>query len=113
MDYHIQAAFYARGAKALFGIEPKFLFLAQETTAPYSCSFHGCAPSLMDIAEREVERAIQTWRACIGADKWPAYPLRINWAEASPWKQKEQEDRDISNPFGIAYDPAKLWEKPS
>ena len=41
LGYNLQAAFYIRGHRALFGTEPKFLFVAQETSAPYALKVHG------------------------------------------------------------------------
>lgn len=93
MGYHYQDEFYSRGVKAVFGRRPKFVFLAQETEAPYACSFHGCAPSLLAIAEQEVDYAIKTWGECLKTDTWPAHSNRIHWAEATIWQVTEVADR--------------------
>lgn len=107
MGYHYQAEFYTRGVEALVGRRPKFVFMAQEITAPFACSFHGCAPSLMGIAEQDVTYAMKMWRRCLEANDWPAHDQRIHWAEAMPWQVSEAEER-----AGIQYDPSKLWRKP-
>jgi hypothetical protein len=106
MGYHLQEDFYARGIKAIFGKRPKGVFMAQETREPYACSFHGCAPSVQDMAETENDHAIKTWAECLRTGRWPSHSNRIHWAEAKPWEMDEVEAR------GIPYDPAKLWEKP-
>lgn len=107
MGYHIQAAFYRRGMMAIEGADIPFVLVAQETEPPYAVSFHGCAPSLLAIAEAEVERAIDTWRECVRRNSWPAYTQRIHWAEAAAWQAAEHEERQIGN----AYDVSRLWEK--
>lgn len=107
MGYHIQAAFYRRGMIAIEGADMPFVLVAQETEAPYAVSFHGCAPSMLEIAEAEVERAIDTWRECMRRNNWPAFTQRIHWAEAAAWQQMQHEERQIGN----AYDVSKLWEK--
>lgn len=107
MAYHFQAAFYRRGVKAITGKAPTFALVAQETTAPYGVSFHGCAPSLMAIADDQVEMAISAWRACMKSGNWPAYPLAIHYAEAESWQMAEHEERLA----GIPYEISKLWSK--
>lgn len=110
MGYHYQDEFYSRGVEKVFGRRPKFIFLAQETTAPHACSFHGCAPSLKAIAEQDVGYAIRTWGGCLAANRWPAHAQRIHWAEAMPWQMNEHMEREDAR--GIPYEPAKLWSKP-
>lgn len=109
MGYHYQDEFYSRGVEAVFGKRPKFIFLAQETTAPYACSFHGCAPSLLAIASADVEYAVRTWGACLAANRWPAHSNQIHWTEATPWQLAEAEEERV----GIPYDVSKIWAKES
>lgn len=104
MGYHYQDEFYSRAVAALFGHRPKFVFLAQEDTAPHACSFHGCAPSLRAIAEQDVDYAVRTWKRCLALNDWPAHDQRIHWAEAMPWQMDATEERT-----GIPYDPAILY----
>ncbi len=108
MGYHIQDEFYSRGVKAVFGRRPKFIFMAQETTAPHACSFHGCAPSLLAIAEQDVDYAVRTWGECLKANRWPAHSNRIHWAEAMPWQMAEAEERAPGNTYDY---PAMGWNK--
>jgi hypothetical protein len=108
MAYHFQAAFYRRGMKALTGKAPEYTLIAQEVETPYGVSFHGCAPSLMAIADDQVEMAITIWRKCIRSNVWPGYSQRIHWAEAESWQLAEHEERQL---IGIPYDISRLWEK--
>lgn len=93
MGYEIQDAFYRRGVEATTGQRAKFIFLAQEGEPPYTCSFHGIAPSLAEIAESQVERAIRIWADCIKRNEWPGYSTMTHWAEASNWQMAEHEQR--------------------
>lgn len=104
MGYHLQDEFYSRGVERVLGRRPRFVFMAQETAAPYACSFHGCAPSLRAIARAEVEYAIGVWRDCVRTNRWPAHDQRIHWAEAAAWQITEVEER-----IGIPYDYEKLF----
>lgn len=91
MDYHLQEAFYRRGARAL-GIEaPRFTFLAQECEPPYQCSLHACDPALQEIADAEVERAIRLWRTCLGSNNWPGYGGRIHYAMPTAYQMADHE----------------------
>lgn len=109
MAYHFQDAWYRRGVKLLKGqdLDPDFIFMAQENTAPYQCSFHGIAPSLREIADQQVEQAIRIWGDCLKRNVWPGYSQRVHWAEAKSW----QIDEELERAEGIPYDPAKMWDK--
>lgn len=97
--YDIQAAFYIRGVHTFTsgGKPPTFVFLVQENYASYSCSLISLAPSMMDLAERKVQRAINTWASCITSGKWPAYSGQIAWAEAEAWQMRSEDERELRN----------------
>jgi hypothetical protein len=92
MGYHFQDAFYRRGIRALGYSDPAFVFLAQETEAPYQCAFYRCDPMLREIAELKVENAIDRWRACITANNWPGFERRVHHVEAPYWLRMEHEE---------------------
>lgn len=104
MGYHYQEEFYSRGVQHTLGQRPMFVFMAQETTAPYACSFHACAPSLQAMAKAEVDYAIRLWRDCLRSNRWPAHDQRIHYAEAAAWQLTEAEERT-----GIPYDYEALF----
>ncbi len=91
MGYGIQSVFYRRGVKAVEGIEPIFVIMAQETEPPYFCSFHGLDLQNEDMAVQKVEWAIKRWRECLSTGEWPAYPHRVCYAEPKPWEMAEWE----------------------
>lgn len=93
MGYDMQAAFYVRGMEALTGKTPAFVFLVQEITPPYACSFIGMPPAFMSLGLGKVEVAIDMWRQCMEAGKWPAYPSRIHWCEPPGWAASQWEER--------------------
>lgn len=93
MGYHFQDAFYRRVAR-LNGIpDQKFVFLAQSVEEPHECTLHGCDPAMQEIADAEVQRAINLWRECMTKKKWPSYPTRIHWVMPSSWMMQEHEMR--------------------
>lgn len=85
--YDIQAAFYLRGLRGLTGIDATFRFVVQETFAPYALSVIALTPEVLTLADRKVAHALAVWRACAGANHWPAYPTRTCWAELPGWEE--------------------------
>lgn len=93
MGYHIQEAFYRRVVRNLGATTPRFVFLAQSVDAPYECTLHGCDPALQEIADAEVERAIQLWRDCSQKKVWPSYGGRVHWALPPTYLMIQHEER--------------------
>jgi hypothetical protein len=85
MNYQLQNALYCRGAKAVFGIMPKFVFAFQEINPPYLCSFVGLTPAFIDLGESQVEMGIYKFRECLEKNEWPGYTNRVAWVEPPPW----------------------------
>lgn len=100
--FDVQAAFYVRGLKAVCGTDATFRFVVQETYKPYALSVIGLAPSALGLAERKVKAAIEAWRECLGANRWPGYPVRTCWADAPAWEEArwlEREYRSQAEPM--------------
>jgi hypothetical protein len=93
MGYHIQEAFYRRVVRNLGEIAPRFVFLAQSCEPPYECSLHGCDPALQEIADAEVQRAIDIWRDCSQKKVWPSHGGRIHWALPPTYLMNQHEER--------------------
>lgn len=93
MGYHIQDAFYRRQARNLGAIGPRFVFLVQSCNAPYECHLSGCDESLQEIADAEVERAIQLWRECMQKKSWPSYETRIHYTYPTNYQMQKHEER--------------------
>jgi hypothetical protein len=93
MGYHIQEAFYRRVVTNLGTVTPRFVFVAQSCEPPYECSLHGCDPALQEIADAEVQRAIDLWRQCMSTKNWPSHGGRIHWAIPPNYMMKEYEER--------------------
>lgn len=97
-QYRTQPAFYARGAKALRGrMPPPMRFIVVEMQAPYAVSVMASAPSLDEIAQADVERAVALWRTCLRDDAWPGYPLHTAHIEAPNWLFNAAADQAIRN----------------
>lgn len=86
LGYDMQAAFYLRGVRAIYGKDAVFRFVVCETRAPYGVSVVGLDPEALALADRRVERAIRLWRECLASGNWPSYPERTAYLSAPPWE---------------------------
>jgi len=92
--YDVQASFYQRGVQKLNrnAMEPEFVFMVQETEAPYCCYFVELSATLQEIGRVKVEKALAIWSACMKSNNWPGYPSGTMEAEAMPWQINEAEE---------------------
>lgn len=90
--YDVQDALYRRGIEAVTGKRPDFVFMVQETTAPYCVYFVKLSAALQEIGRIKVERALAIWSACMKSGNWPGYPTEIMEAEATQWQLADAEN---------------------
>lgn len=83
----VQAAMYRRAVKAITGVDARFVFVVQETDAPYLLSMVGLKPEWMSFAEHKLRRALETWNKCLLTNQWPGYPPRVCWVDAPAWAE--------------------------
>jgi hypothetical protein len=91
LGYHIKAAFYARGVRALSGVTPEFRIVAVETSPPYAISVVGLAPAAVELGEACVEHALRLWGECLAANDWPGYSRRVHYAEPPAWLEAPED----------------------
>lgn len=103
--YDIQDSFYRRGVKKIEETDPTFVFMVQETEAPYLCSFIELDLQFRDMGEQKVKRGLHIWRECMETNRWPDYSGHIytieppSYALAS-WeynKLKGEQNEQTSN----------------
>jgi hypothetical protein len=94
--YDIQAAMYLH-LNALTGgpEDAKFVWLVQETEAPYACSLCGASPSLIESGQRKLSSVIDQWTECMLTGVWLGYGKRIAWLEAPAWELAKVEEREL------------------
>ena len=95
--YDIQAAMYTR-LLALQGCQEdtKFVWLVQETEAPYACSLVGASPSMIESGNRKLDYVKRQWDECMATGIWPGYGKRIAWLEAPAWEIGKVEEREFN-----------------
>jgi len=104
--FDVQAAFYLRGLRCIVptATATKFVFLIQETDAPYCCSFVGMPPAFIEFGEHKVSAAIRTWAACLRDNTWPAYPNRIFWPDVPPWAEARYLEREMAQGYPVDFE---------
>jgi len=90
-DHAFQEAFYRRIGRLLNRKPRAFFFVVVEQDAPHAIAVMAAAPSLVEIADLEVERAVSVWRRCMEAQRWPGYPARTAYVEAPAWATQAEE----------------------
>lgn len=92
MGYYIGAAWCRRGVKALTGVEPAYVFLAQETEPPYLCSLVGVNPHAFALGADKVEVGLAMWAECVKSGRFPAYPSRVCYPEIPAWEDSRWQE---------------------
>lgn len=96
MGADFQAAFYLRGIRALrLCAKPQFRFIVQENYPPYLLSVIALDPDALDIAARDVVRALDIWGACMRTGEWPGYPTRTCYIGSPPWREAMKLEREM------------------
>lgn len=72
--YHVQAAHYFNGARAVFGDDPPaWVFIAVEKEPPFAVGVYMLDREAIDKARELVASAYRAWRGCTESGSWPAY----------------------------------------
>lgn len=90
--YAVQAAFYLRGVRALdLATAPFFVFVAVEKAPPYLVHVTQLGPQALAWGERQVTRALEVFRDCTAAGRWPGYPDdEITEIDLPAWVRTEE-----------------------
>ena len=91
--YDIQAAWYPRALRSYSEMPADFVFMVQETSAPYSCYFVGMSPAYLEIGNAKVDAALKIWSECMKTDQWPDYPRRIMYPDPTQWALMDAEEK--------------------
>lgn len=90
----LQAAFYLRGCRAVFGRAPAFRFAVVETSPPYGLTVFSIAPDALALADAKIDYALHVWRKCLETERWPAYPKRVCYVQSPGWAEQQWADRE-------------------
>ncbi len=94
--YDLQAAMYMRVAQEL-GEKCEWLFLVQETVAPYPVQMFRPTMEFMEVGTRKFEQALAIWEECLIVGDWPGYPKDIQLLDAMPWDLNDLNQEHENN----------------
>lgn len=86
--YDIQAAHYCSGLESIFKKPFKFVFIAQEKTAPYLVNVLEADEYFMQNGSDLRLGLLKKYKECVAADKWPGYMdenSKINSLSVPAW----------------------------
>jgi hypothetical protein len=104
----IQDAFYRRGCRTVNGTEPGFVFMVQEISKPFLCSFFEMDMLTRDMGEDKVRRSIRVWGDCLKSNEWPGYGSMTQTMEAPPWALAAWEVKKSYYSAGRGNDEARI-----
>lgn len=84
-QYHVQAAFYVKGMKALHDVPRRFLFIAVEKDPPYATCVYELDSLSMEEGNRKANEYLLRYAHCVKHDEWPGYPDGIMEAQLPSW----------------------------
>lgn len=71
--YHVSAAFYREGWKALTGERRDYVWACWETEPPNACAFYSASAELLEHGRAEVRKRLRQYADCMAANEWPGY----------------------------------------
>lgn len=84
--YHMQAAFYLDGVRALgLADDAAFLFVVQEKVAPYLVSVVELDADALAEGQSKNRDAIDLYAACVAEDYWPSYTDDVALVSIPGW----------------------------
>ena len=72
-NYDIQAAHYTAGLEEIYDKEYSFIFIAQETKAPYLVNVLQADAYFMENGREVRQVMLETYKKCLELDEYPAY----------------------------------------
>ncbi len=72
-SYHIRAAFYMDGLKAVSGTERRWFWVVVEKTPPYCCAAYEPESELLDMGRSIYKDLLRRYKECKATDTWPGY----------------------------------------
>lgn len=94
--YRTQGVFYNRGLSKIEGIKrPPMRFIVIEMFEPFEISIFSLSEELKEVAENEVQRAIQIWQHSTRNKEWKGYPDHIIEVLPKPWIINQSIDQEI------------------
>lgn len=97
LGYHISAAWYLRGIKAVTGVDMRFRFIVAEIDPPHAVSVLEMTEQAYEHANELIETAIETWGHCLRTLRWPGYSRRVEFVSPPTSRSFRMADIQATN----------------
>ncbi|MEM6668587.1 MAG: PD-(D/E)XK nuclease-like domain-containing protein [Pseudomonadota bacterium] len=94
LGYDVQAAHYVDAVQSVRKVRPRFIWIVQETSAPFAVSLIEATARVLEIGSEKLARASRMWKACVEADAWPGYSREIVPADLPFWHERRHEEEE-------------------
>lgn len=102
--YHVQAAMYREGIKAVSGIDVEsFFFVAQEKEPPYITQVYLPDDTIIDYGKKAARKAINTFLECQSKGFWDTYTSHVIQMSLEP--RPEELPTNFDKEQSICYAP--------
>lgn len=91
--YHLQAAMYLRGARALGIDADTFVFIAVEKKPPFAVVVYQLNSAAISDGERELDPLMALWAKCEASGEWPCYSTDVLTVDLPVWAPKQIDAR--------------------
>jgi len=91
--YHIQAAHYLGGAKALGLPFRNFAFVAIEKDPPYGVALYELSIEAIQDGTRELRPLLDRYAECLESDTWPGYSENVEVIDIPVWAPRQIDER--------------------
>lgn len=88
--YHVRAAMYLAGWRALTGESREYTFAAWEKEPPYLSCWYYVEDELLEFGRKQFSKMLKLYAKCQAKNEWPAYPNELQSLMPPPWAQNKR-----------------------
>lgn len=83
--YHVTAAWYVDGWRAVANEKRDYIFAAWEKEPPYASAWYYATDEMLEAGRAEYRRLLAIYADCLAKDKWPGYPAELQPLYPPAW----------------------------
>ncbi|WP_188260688.1 PD-(D/E)XK nuclease-like domain-containing protein [Azospirillum tabaci] len=114
MGWHVRAAHYLEGHKALTGENATYWYVVQEKDPPYLTTVGKVAGAALEWGRIMLPAARAVFAGCLRSNRWPSYSEDAVLVELPAWAERQLQDRHDAGEFDPSryFDLARAWQAP-
>jgi hypothetical protein len=92
--YHLQGAFYLRGASACKLKATEYRMVAVEKDPPYQVAVYRLTDDVLQAANLEMDKALRTWAECLKTGVFPGYGTDVQDIGIPAWGWRSMQTEE-------------------